>query len=185
MQAKGQEAPRTAPSQPTGRLRNPPTGTDTGGAFNNRFKERKVTKKFRVFKQITFSVCKPAIYILWRWAASSEDKFHPFLHSTGMMPEKLWTVKSVERLLLLRHIPHVVPWGGLKPIQQLWLYANISTKNLTDALPRKCYDSFLTQFACGLLKQLYAVKLVFLIHFLHSFSKMYFIHSYTLNCKLL
>lgn len=125
------------------------------------------------------------MYNLQWWTASSQDKIHPFCHSIKMVPEKLWTIISVESLLILSNVPPVVPWGGLKPTQQLWLSPNMLTKNLTDALPRKCYDSFLSWFACVLLKQLYAGKLAFPIHLSHSFSKLYFKRSYMLNCKLL
>lgn len=190
MQTKGQKTERTAPSKPTDRLTsagNSPQGQIPRQLLTTYSKSRGgITGKEIQDLQPNYllSVCIWDLHAVkvhcffWRYIPS----FPPLYWNDG---RETLNSKICWNLLILTHFLPVVLWGGLKPVQQLWLYPNISTKNLTNVLPRKCYDPYLKQFACVLLKQLYAVKLVFLMHMPHSFPKMYFTHSYTLNCILL
>lgn len=190
MQTKGQKTPRTAPSEPTDRLI--PAGTSPqgqtpgkllttysksrGGITGKEIQDLQPNYFLSVYTWDLHTVKVRCLF--WRYIP-------PFPPLYGNDARETLNSKTCWNLLILTHFPPVVPWGGLKSVQQLWLYPNISTKNLTDVLPRKCYDPLLTQFACVLLKQLYAVKLVFLMHLPHSFPKTYFTHSSTLNCILL
>lgn len=67
------------------------------GAFNNTFKERRKRNRQKIHQGLAanyfLGMWKPELRVQRRWAASSEEKFPPFLHSAGMMLEKLWKVK--------------------------------------------------------------------------------------------